>query len=131
MFCAVPKAATFGSLSFSGLGIGLVFGALQVYLSQHSCKYRGTAHGIMYAGAAASAIVFPYLLEYTTQLFGFRLCLLIFGLLLVNLTVITFLLDKKTWIKGTQQRQDMHAHLLLVNYPPTNFLKVRASEQHP
>ncbi|XP_077534832.1 monocarboxylate transporter 6-like isoform X2 [Haemaphysalis longicornis] len=94
-----------------GLGIGLVFGALQVYLSQHSCKYRGTAHGIMYAGAAASAIVFPYLLEYTTQLFGFRLCLLIFGLLLVNLTVITFLLDKKTWIKGAQQRQAVRGSL--------------------
>lgn len=94
-----------------GLGIGLVFGALQVYLSQHSCKYRGTAHGIMYAGAAASAVVFPYLLEYTTQLFGFRLCLLIFGLLLVNLTVITFLLDKKTWIKGIQQRQGARGSL--------------------
>ncbi|KAK8767899.1 hypothetical protein V5799_005320, partial [Amblyomma americanum] len=88
-----------------GLGIGLVFSALQVFLSQHFSKYRGTAHGIMYAGAAASAMVFPYLLEYKIQVLGFRLCLVIFGLMLVNLTIITLLLDKKSWAAGVAMRQ--------------------------
>ncbi|KAL1485306.1 hypothetical protein MTO96_047349 [Rhipicephalus appendiculatus] len=87
-----------------GVGIGLVFSSLQVFLSQNFSKYRGTAHGIMYAGAAASAMVFPYLLEYTTHIFGFRLCLVIFGLILVNLTIITLLLDRKSWADGVPAR---------------------------
>lgn len=88
-----------------GIGIGLVFSSLQVFLSQNFSKYRGTAHGIMYAGAAASAMVFPYLLEYTTHIFGFRLCLVIFGLILVNLTIITLLLDRNSWVGSAATRR--------------------------
>ncbi|XP_065286664.1 monocarboxylate transporter 5-like isoform X2 [Dermacentor albipictus] len=88
-----------------GIGIGLVFSSLQVFLSQNFSKYRGTAHGIMYAGAAASAMVFPYLLEYTTHVFGFRLSLVIFGLILVNLTIITLLLDKNSWVDSAATRR--------------------------
>ncbi|XP_072142996.1 monocarboxylate transporter 5-like [Dermacentor andersoni] len=89
-----------------GIGIGLVFSSLQVFLSQNFSKYRGTAHGIMYAGAAASAMVFPYLLEYTTHVFGFRLSLVIFGLILVNLTIITLLLDRNSWVDSAATRQE-------------------------
>ncbi|XP_075539876.1 monocarboxylate transporter 5-like [Dermacentor variabilis] len=98
-----------------GIGIGLVFSSLQVFLSQNFSKYRGTAHGIMYAGAAASAMVFPYLLEYTTHVFGFRLSLVIFGLILVNLTIITLLLDRNSWVDNATIGQEAIPGFIICN----------------
>ncbi|XP_049520692.1 uncharacterized protein LOC119444784 [Dermacentor silvarum] len=106
-----PDTLIDATSEMAGIGIGLVFSSLQVFLSQNFSKYRGTAHGIMYAGAAASAMVFPYMLEYTTHIFGLRLCLVIFGLILVNLTVITLLLDRNFWVGNDASRRGLRGSL--------------------
>ncbi|CAN8002143.1 unnamed protein product, partial [Ixodes hexagonus] len=82
-----------------GSGAGTVSTMLQVFLSMYFDKYRGTAHGIMFAGATMSSFVFPMLLFYLRETFDFQYCLLIFGAILLHLIPISLLFRKPPWTR--------------------------------
>ncbi|KAL3206236.1 hypothetical protein MRX96_040280 [Rhipicephalus microplus] len=55
-----------------GLGLGIVITMLQVLISMYFERYRGAANGIMFAGSTASAFIFPHLLLFLGNTYGFR-----------------------------------------------------------
>lgn len=75
---------------------------LQCFLSMYFVKYRGTAHGIMFAGGTISSLVFPMVLYYLEETHGFKYCLLIFGAILLNLIPISFLFKEPRWIRESR-----------------------------
>ncbi|CAN8015667.1 unnamed protein product, partial [Ixodes persulcatus] len=77
-----------------GIGAGFVVVGLHIHLSEHFDKYRGTAHGIMYAGSSLASVFFPEMLLYFKEIFGFRNSLSLLGVVLTSLTFIVFLLAK-------------------------------------
>ncbi|XP_042146125.1 monocarboxylate transporter 5-like [Ixodes scapularis] len=88
-----------------GAGAGTVSTMLQVFLSMYFDKYRGTAHGIMFAGATMSSFVFPMLLYFLRETFDFQYCLLIFGAILLHLVPISLLFKKPPWVQEGKNRE--------------------------
>lgn len=58
----------------------------------------------MYAGASVASVLFPAILNHYRNTFGLQNGLLLFGVILLNLTVISFLMEKPT--PGDEQRTE-------------------------
>ncbi|XP_040076323.1 monocarboxylate transporter 12-like [Ixodes scapularis] len=66
---------------------------LQVQLSANYKRYRGMAHGIMYAGATLSSFVIPPLLLFLLRHYDFQSTLLLFGGVLLHTFPISLILN--------------------------------------
>ncbi|CAN7986275.1 unnamed protein product, partial [Ixodes pacificus] len=106
-----------------GSGAGTVSTMLQVFLSMYFDKYRGTAHGIMFAGASMSSFVFPMLLYFLRETFDFQYCLLIFGAILLHLVPISLLLRKPPAVQKGQN----HECELIAGYSPSTSTTIEGS----
>ncbi|CAN7937832.1 unnamed protein product [Ixodes hexagonus] len=93
----VVMSLTYGLLH--GSGIGMVVVTLVVIIMSNFDKYRGTASGIRYIGETVSIVVFPKLLVYLEQKYGFRGMLLILGGILMHTTVCLFPFTEPTFEK--------------------------------
>ncbi|XP_077507837.1 monocarboxylate transporter 9-like [Amblyomma americanum] len=82
-----------------GLGSGLVFMTLPIYINQYFDKYKGFALGITYTGSTSSAFVFPRLLLFLEQTYNFRSSVMIFGALIAHVIAISLLLKEPSWIR--------------------------------
>nr|XP_050028771.1 monocarboxylate transporter 9-like [Dermacentor andersoni] len=82
-----------------GIGSGLVFMTLPVFVNQYFDKYRGFALGIMYTGSTSSAFVFPRLLLYLEKTYNFRSSIMIFGAIIGHAIAISLLLKEPPWIR--------------------------------
>ncbi|XP_049519572.1 monocarboxylate transporter 12-like isoform X3 [Dermacentor silvarum] len=82
-----------------GLGLGIVITMLQVLISMYFERYRGTANGIMFAGSTASAFIFPHLLLYFKDTYGFRGSLLMFGAVLMNMVALSLAFREPHWFR--------------------------------
>ncbi|KAG0421181.1 hypothetical protein HPB47_002944, partial [Ixodes persulcatus] len=69
------------------LGLGLACAEVLPFtiVARHFVKYRGTAVGLLFVVTALSGFVSPLVTEALRQAYGFRLCLLILGALLLNM----------------------------------------------
>ncbi|XP_065287755.1 monocarboxylate transporter 9-like isoform X2 [Dermacentor albipictus] len=82
-----------------GIGSGLVFMTLPVFVNQYFDKYRGFALGIVYTGSTSSAFVFPRLLLYLENTYNFRGSIMIFGAIIGHVIAISLLLKEPPWIR--------------------------------
>ncbi|XP_065286682.1 monocarboxylate transporter 12-like [Dermacentor albipictus] len=82
-----------------GVGVGIVICMLQVLISMYFERYRGAANGIMYTGSTASALIFPRLLLYFSDTFGFRGRLMLFGAILMNMIAVSLAFREPPWIR--------------------------------
>lgn len=82
-----------------GIGSGLVFMTLPVFINQYFDKYRGFALGITYTGSTSSAFVFPRLLLYLEKTYNFRSSIMIFGAIVGHVIPISLLLKEPPWIR--------------------------------
>lgn len=82
-----------------GIGSGLVFMTLPVFINQYFDKYRGFALGITYTGSTSSAFVFPRLLLYLEQTYNFRSSIMIFGAIVGHVIAISLVLKEPPWIR--------------------------------
>ncbi|CAN8015709.1 unnamed protein product, partial [Ixodes persulcatus] len=76
------------------LGVGLTLLTLSIILTMHFDRYRSLALGFKYAGWSCSGILFPKLLAFLEQEYGFRDALLIFGAISMNIPAFTLLLKE-------------------------------------
>ncbi|CAN7938893.1 unnamed protein product [Ixodes hexagonus] len=83
-----------------GFGSGIVYAMNPIVISEHFVKYKGLAMGINFAGSTLGTFVFPKLLEYLVQTFGFHGALLIFGALLLNSAAFSLFLRQPIWLKS-------------------------------
>ncbi|KAH6932511.1 hypothetical protein HPB50_006493 [Hyalomma asiaticum] len=72
---------------------------LQVLISMHFERYRGAANGIMFAGSTVSAFIFPHLLLFFGNTYGFRGSLLLFGAVLMNMVAVSLAFREPSWVK--------------------------------
>ncbi|KAH6932087.1 hypothetical protein HPB50_002842 [Hyalomma asiaticum] len=96
-------ALTMGALF--GIGCGTTFMTLHVLVNQHFKKYTGLALGIMYTGCTASAFVFPRLLLFLANTYGFRGSLLIFGGIVMHATALALLLKDPDSAKPSRKHE--------------------------
>uniref|UniRef100_A0A131XJA1 Putative monocarboxylate transporter n=1 Tax=Hyalomma excavatum TaxID=257692 RepID=A0A131XJA1_9ACAR len=82
-----------------GLGLGIVITMLQVLISMYFERYRGAANGIMFAGSTASAFIFPHLLLFFGNTYGFRGSLLLFGAVLMNMIAVSLAFREPSWVR--------------------------------
>nr|XP_037277647.1 monocarboxylate transporter 3-like isoform X1 [Rhipicephalus microplus] len=82
-----------------GLGLGIVITMLQVLISMYFERYRGAANGIMFAGSTASAFIFPHLLLFLGNTYGFRGSLLLFGAVLMNMVAVSIAFREPPWVR--------------------------------
>ncbi|XP_037514390.1 monocarboxylate transporter 9 [Rhipicephalus sanguineus] len=82
-----------------GLGLGIVITMLQVLISMYFERYRGAANGIMFAGSTASAFIFPHLLLFFGNTYGFRGSLLLFGAVLMNMVAVSLAFREPPWVR--------------------------------
>uniref|UniRef100_A0A131YIR7 Monocarboxylate transporter n=1 Tax=Rhipicephalus appendiculatus TaxID=34631 RepID=A0A131YIR7_RHIAP len=82
-----------------GLGLGIVITMLQVIISMYFERYRGAANGIMFAGSTASAFIFPHLLLFFGNTYGFRGSLLLFGAVLLNMVAVSLAFREPPWVR--------------------------------
>lgn len=68
-------------------------------------RYRGLANGCKYAGWSVSGLVFPKILSYLEEQYGFRGTLLVLGAISAHVTALALLLREPNWIKtnGTEK----------------------------
>ncbi|XP_065287783.1 monocarboxylate transporter 13-like isoform X1 [Dermacentor albipictus] len=85
---------TFTMGALFGIGSGATFITLHVLVNQHFKKYKGLALGIMYTGCTASAFIFPRLLLFLANGYGFRGSMLIYGGITMHATALALLLKK-------------------------------------
>ncbi|XP_037558087.2 monocarboxylate transporter 10 [Dermacentor silvarum] len=104
---AYAAAAGSGRLSpilslaeLEGVGLGIVICMLQVLISMYFEQYRGAANGIMFAGSTASAVIFPHLLYYFRNTYGFRGSLLLFGAILMNMIAVSLAFREPPWVRN-------------------------------
>nr|XP_050029290.2 monocarboxylate transporter 12-like [Dermacentor andersoni] len=83
-----------------GVGLGIVICMLQVLISMYFERHRGAANGIMYTGSTASALIFPRLLLYFSDTYGFRGSLLLFGAVLMNMIAVSLAFREPPWIRN-------------------------------
>lgn len=91
-----------------GIGSGLLFMTLPIYVNQYFEKYRGFALGITYAGSTSSAFVFPRLLLFLEEEYSFRGSLLIFGAIIGHIVAVSLILKEPPWIQS-QRAEDKQA----------------------
>uniref|UniRef100_G3MSM7 Major facilitator superfamily (MFS) profile domain-containing protein n=1 Tax=Amblyomma maculatum TaxID=34609 RepID=G3MSM7_AMBMU len=83
-----------------GFGLGIVVTMLQVIISMYFDRYRGTAHGIMFAGSTVSAFIYPYVLLFLRNMYGFRNSLLLFGAILMNMFAFSLAFREPPWVRS-------------------------------
>ncbi|KAH6933225.1 hypothetical protein HPB50_013734 [Hyalomma asiaticum] len=91
-----------------GIGLGIVTTMLQVLISMYFERFRGAANGSMFAGYTASAFIFPKLLLYFSDAYGFRGSLLLFGGILLNMAAVSLAFREPPWIccERAKRRKD-------------------------
>lgn len=70
-----------------------------VILVMYFEKHSGTAIGIKHSGGAMSALVFPYILLHLKEGYGIRGTILVFGGIVLHLTVLCQLLREPIWAR--------------------------------
>ncbi|KAH7955578.1 hypothetical protein HPB52_001384 [Rhipicephalus sanguineus] len=96
-------ALTMGALF--GIGCGTTFMTLHVLVNQHFQKYTGLALGIMYTGCTASAFIFPRLLLFLANTYGFQGSMLIFGGIVMHASALALLLKNPGWARSKSKLQ--------------------------
>ncbi|KAM7311871.1 monocarboxylate transporter 9 [Ixodes scapularis] len=81
------------------IGSGMIFVVSPTFINEHFVKNKGLAMGINFTGVTMATFVFPKLLEYLTNKFGFRGCLLIFGAIILNALAFSLFLRRPGWVK--------------------------------
>nr|XP_037276239.1 monocarboxylate transporter 1-like isoform X1 [Rhipicephalus microplus] len=94
-------AITMGALF--GTGSGTTFMTLHVLVNQRFQKYAGLALGIMYTGCTASAFIFPRLLLFLANTYGFRGSVLIFGGVVMHATALALLLKNPDTVQHNRK----------------------------
>ncbi|KAH8038872.1 hypothetical protein HPB51_003792 [Rhipicephalus microplus] len=107
-----------------GFGVGVVATMLQVIISMYFKRYRGTAHGIMFAGSTAGAFFYPQLLLFLRNTYGFRGSLLIFGAILMHMFALSLALHEPTWV-STERLEKRRPTVASLPAFPTNKLATR------
>ncbi|CAN7939414.1 unnamed protein product, partial [Ixodes hexagonus] len=87
-------------------GVGITLLTVSIILAMYFNRYRGIALGCKYAGWSCSGIVFPKLLSYLEQEYGFRDTLLIIGAISLNIPVLTLLLKEPPWMSLKVTKKD-------------------------
>lgn len=86
---------TFGILG--GIGFGFCAKSSLFVVNDYFDKRRGLATGAFYSGAAVGRFVFPLLIYYILQEYGFRGTLLIWGAIMANICVCACLFQPLEW----------------------------------
>uniref|UniRef100_A0A131XIU1 Putative monocarboxylate transporter n=1 Tax=Hyalomma excavatum TaxID=257692 RepID=A0A131XIU1_9ACAR len=81
-----------------GIGAGMVIMSQPMCLVQHFDTYKGLATGLNFAGAAMAFFVFPIVLEFLTETYGFRGAMLLLGAISLNAMAFTLFLRKPEWL---------------------------------
>ncbi|KAL1446592.1 hypothetical protein MTO96_044538 [Rhipicephalus appendiculatus] len=68
-------------------------------------RYRGAANGIMFAGSTACCIIFPKLVLYFSDTYGFRGSLLLLGAVLMNMIAVSLAFRVPHWIQSDRKRR--------------------------
>ncbi|CAN7938894.1 unnamed protein product [Ixodes hexagonus] len=81
------------------IGSGMIFVVSPTFINEHFVKNKGLAMGINFTGVTMATFVFPKLLEYLTDEYGFRGCLLIFGAIIFNALAFSLFLRRPGWVQ--------------------------------
>ncbi|XP_050041200.1 monocarboxylate transporter 12-like isoform X2 [Dermacentor andersoni] len=111
-----------------GFGIGVVATMLQVIISMYFKRYRGTAHGIMFAGSTACAFFYPQLLLFLRKTYGFRGSLLLFGAILMHMFALSFVFREPSWVSSERNEKRRPTAASLPSFPMTEFETRRQSK---
>ncbi|KAM7311909.1 monocarboxylate transporter 2-like [Ixodes scapularis] len=104
--CVGPIAASFGTnivwmsaaMGFvHGLGTGIFFVIVSMILMMYFKRYRGIVTGIKNLGGTASSAVFPKLLLFLKDAYGFRNSLFLYGAFSMHLGAFVILLKTPPW----------------------------------
>ncbi|XP_037514376.1 monocarboxylate transporter 9 isoform X2 [Rhipicephalus sanguineus] len=106
---------------FGGFGVGVVATMLQVIISMYFKRYRGTAHGIMFAGSTAGAFFYPQLLLFLRSTYGFRGSLLIFGAILLHMFAFSLALREPSWVSTERLEKKRPTVASLPTFPATEL----------
>ncbi|XP_075542442.1 monocarboxylate transporter 12-like isoform X2 [Dermacentor variabilis] len=113
---------------FGGFGIGVVATMLQVIISMYFKRYRGTAHGIMFAGSTACAFFYPQLLLFLRNTYGFKGSLLLFGAILMHMFALSFVFREPSWVSSERTEKRRPTAASLPPFPMTEFETRRQSK---
>lgn len=114
-----------------GLGSGLVFMTLPIFINQYFDKYRGFALGITYTGSTSSAFVFPQLLLFLEKTYNFRSSIMIFGAIIGHVIAISLILKEPPWIRRKRAEDRLaskQAKQIFINQK--EGMKVRSNTIH-
>uniref|UniRef100_L7MA91 Putative monocarboxylate transporter n=1 Tax=Rhipicephalus pulchellus TaxID=72859 RepID=L7MA91_RHIPC len=111
-----------------GFGVGVVATMLQVIISMYFKRYRGTAHGIMFAGSTAGAFFYPQLLLFLRNTYGFRGSLLIFGAILLHMFALSLALREPSWVSTERLEKRRPTVASLPTFPTTELQARRPSK---
>lgn len=100
-----------------GFGIGVVATMLQVIISMYFKRYRGTAHGIMFAGSTACAFFYPQLLLFLRNTYGFRGSLLLYGAILMHMFALSFVFREPSWVSSERLEKRRPTVASLPSFP--------------
>ncbi|XP_040074439.3 monocarboxylate transporter 12-like [Ixodes scapularis] len=81
----------------NGLGVGITTMTYSILLPMYFDKYRGLTSGMKYAGASSAGLVFPKLLAYLQEEYGFRGTLLICGGIIMHVSAIGIFVKEPPW----------------------------------
>ncbi|XP_037565718.1 monocarboxylate transporter 3-like isoform X1 [Dermacentor silvarum] len=81
-----------------GIGAGMVIMSQPMCLVQHFIIHKGLATGLNFAGSALAFFVFPMLMEFLTELYGFRSAILLFGAISLNAMAFTLFVRQPDWL---------------------------------
>lgn len=87
------------------IGSGMLFVVIPTVINEHFIRYKGLAMGINFAGATMGTFVFPKFLELTTNHYGFKSALLLFGALCLNAVAFSLFLRQPSWLKKKLKEQ--------------------------
>lgn len=104
-----------------GFGVGVVATMLQVIISMYFKRYRGTAHGIMFAGSTAGAFFYPQLLLFLRSTYGFRGSLLIFGAILLHMFTFSLAFREPSWVSTERLEERRPTEASLPTFPATEL----------
>ncbi|CAN8015719.1 unnamed protein product, partial [Ixodes persulcatus] len=80
-----------------GIGVGVITVTYGILLTMYFDKYRGLTSGMKYAGASCAGLVFPKLLAYLQEKYGFRGTLLICGGIVMHVSAIGIFAKEPPW----------------------------------
>ncbi|CAN7986393.1 unnamed protein product, partial [Ixodes pacificus] len=80
-----------------GVGLGITTMTFTILLALYFDKYRGLTSGMKCAGSSCAGLVFPKLLAYLQEKYGFRDTLLICGGIIMHVTAIGIFVKEPPW----------------------------------